>query len=114
MAKTFTGRIRPIPDIHNKNPSIRAAAERLAINTPLQGTAADLIKMAMVEIDRIIQGRKLKGKMILQIHDELIFEVPDDEVQLFEVFVKDKMEHVAKLLVPIEVSIAIGKNWAEC
>jgi DNA polymerase-1 len=113
-SRTLTGRQRPIPEIHNKNPSIRAAAERLAINTPLQGTAADLIKIAMIEIDRVIQERKLEGKMILQIHDELIFEIPDKEIQIFEQLVKEKMEHVLKLNVPIEVHMAVGKNWAEC
>ncbi len=111
---TLTGRQRPIPEIHNKNPMIRNAAERLAINTPLQGTAADLIKMAMIEIDRTIQEMNLKGKMILQIHDELIFEIPDREVPIFEKIVKDKMENVLKLNVPIEVHMAVGKNWAEC
>ncbi len=113
-SKTLTGRQRPIPEIHNQNPSIRHAAERLAINTPLQGTAADLIKIAMIDIDRLIRERNLKGKMILQIHDELIFEIPDREVPLFEAIVKEKMEHVLRLNVPIEVHIAIGKNWAEC
>jgi DNA polymerase-1 len=111
---TLTGRQRPIPEIHNKNPSIRSAAERLAINTPLQGTAADLIKMAMIEIDRVIRERKLEGKMILQIHDELIFEIHDREIASFEKLVKEKMEHVLKLDVPIEVHMAVGKNWAEC
>ncbi len=111
---TLTGRQRPIPEIHNKNPSIRFAAERLAINTPLQGTAADLIKMAMIEIDRVIREKGLKGKMILQIHDELIFEIPDLEIPLFEKLVKEKMEGVMKLKVPIEVHMAVGKNWAEC
>lgn len=114
MATTLTGRQRPIPELLNQNPAIRAAAERLAINTPLQGTAADLIKMAMIAIDREIQHRNLKGKMILQIHDELIFEVPDGEIPVFERLVKEKMEHVLKLNVPIEVHIAVGKNWAEC
>ena len=113
-AVTFCGRKRPIPEMDNKNPMIRAAAERLAINTPLQGTAADLIKLAMIEIDRTIHEQKLKGKMILQIHDELIFEVPDEEISIFERFVKEKMEHVMQLNVPIEVHIAVGKNWAEC
>ncbi len=111
---TLNGRLRPIPEIHNQNPSIRAAAERLAINTPLQGTAADLIKMAMIEIDRVLRERNLKGKMILQIHDELIFEIPDSEIAIFEAIVKEKMEHVMTLNVPIEVHIAVGKNWAEC
>lgn len=111
---TLVGRQRPIPEIHNKNQMIRAAAERLAINTPLQGTAADLIKMAMIEIDREIRQRRLQGKMILQIHDELIFEVPDSEVTIFQELAKEKMEGVLNLQVPIEVHIAVGKNWAEC
>ena len=114
VSKTLTGRERPIPEIHNQNPSIRAAAERLAINTPLQGTAADLIKMAMIEIDRVIREKNLQGKMILQIHDELIFEIPDDEIPIFQEIVKEKMEQVMKLNVPIEVQMSVGKNWAEC
>jgi DNA polymerase-1 len=114
MSKTLTGRQRPIPEISNKNPAIRSAAERLAVNTPLQGTAADLIKIAMIAIDKEIQEKNLTGKMILQIHDELIFEVPDEEVSLFEKIVKNKMEKVLKLNVPIEVHIAVGKNWSEC
>ena len=114
FAKTLNGRQRPIPEINNKNPAVRAAAERLAVNTPLQGTAADLIKMAMIEIDRSIDRMNLKGEMILQIHDELIFEVPDFEVPHFETMVKDKMEHVLQLHVPIEVSISVGKNWGKC
>lgn len=114
MSKTLTGRQRPIPEINNKNPSIRAAADRLAVNTPLQGTAADLIKMAMIQIDQAITDRKLEGKMILQIHDELIFEVPDEEIKAFEGLVKEKMENVLKLNIPIEVHLAVGKNWGEC
>ena len=114
VAKTLTGRQRPIPEIDNKNPMIRSAAERLAVNTPLQGTAADLIKMAMIQIDQAITDMNLTGAMILQIHDELIFEVPDDEIGAFQKLVKEKMEHVFSLNVPIEVSIAVGKNWGEC
>jgi len=114
VAVTLTGRQRPIPEIDSKNPHIRSAAERLAVNTPLQGTAADLIKIAMIEIDSEIEKRRLKGKMILQIHDELIFEIPDAEVPVFEKLVKEKMEGVLELSVPIEVHLAIGKNWAEC
>ena len=114
VAKTLTGRLRPIPEIQNKNPAIRAGAERLAINTPLQGTAADLIKMAMIEIDRNLTERHLQGKMILQIHDELIFEIPEEEISAFEALVKEKMERVLALNVPIEVHLAVGKNWAEC
>jgi DNA polymerase-1 len=114
MAETLLGRQRPIPEINNQNPSIRSMAERLAVNTPLQGTAADLIKMAMIAIDRTIEEKRLEGSMILQIHDELIFEVPDNELLEFEIFVKKEMEGVFSLSVPIEVSIAIGKNWGEC
>lgn len=111
---TLTGRMRPIPEIHNKNPTIRFAAERLAVNTPLQGSQADLIKLAMIQIDQEIRQRNLEGKMILQIHDELIFEIPDHEIPQFETFVKEKMENVFQLNVPIVVEIALGKNWAEC
>jgi len=114
VATTYTGRQRPIAEIDNKNPAVRAAAERLAVNTPLQGTAADLIKMAMIDIDRSITAMRLNGAMILQIHDELIFEVPDGEIPHFEKMVKEKMEHVFQLRVPIEVSISVGKNWGEC
>jgi len=114
MSITLIGRQRPIPEMLNKNPMIRSAAERLAVNTPLQGTAADLIKKAMIHIDQEIDQQGLKGKMVLQIHDELIFEVPDEEVAIFAPLVKEKMEHVFQLKVPIEVDIAIGKNWAEC
>jgi DNA polymerase-1 len=113
-SKTLTGRRRPIPEMTNKNPSIRSAAERLAVNTPLQGTAADLIKMAMIQIDQAIDQKKLKGSMILQIHDELIFEVPPEETAIFKHLVKEKMENVFSLEVPIEVHISVGKNWAEC
>ncbi len=114
VATTLTGRTRPIPEIHNKNPSIRSAAERLAVNTPLQGTAADLIKKAMIAIAAEIQKQNLRGKMILQIHDELIFEVPDEEILTFRKMIQDKMENVFKFKVPIEVDISVGKNWAEC
>jgi len=114
VATTLTGRRRPIPEIHNKNPAIRAAAERLAVNTPLQGTAADLIKMAMIQIEEEVQKKRLRGSMILQIHDELIFEVPDEETDIFTKFVKEKMEGVIALNVPLETHIAVGKNWAEC
>lgn len=113
-ATTMLGRKRPIPEINNKNFAIRTAAERLAINTPLQGTAADLIKMAMIEIDKTLQEGKLQGQMILQIHDELIFEVPEEEIPVIQKLIQDKMESVVQLEVPLVVHIAVGKNWAEC
>lgn len=114
FSKTLFGRIRPIPEIDNKNPTIRSAAERLATNTPLQGTAADLIKRAMISIDSEIDRNKFKGAMILQIHDELIFEIPDEEVPAFGAMVREKMSRAAHLKVPIEVSLSVGKNWNEC
>lgn len=111
---TLTGRERLIPEIHSKNMQIRAAAERLAINTPLQGTAADLIKLAMIKIhERLLKERKL-GYMILQIHDELIFEIPDFEILSVEPMVRDIMQNIFKLKVPLIVDITIGKNWKEC
>jgi DNA polymerase I len=109
-AVTLTGRARPIPEIESKNPVLRQAAERLAINTPLQGTAADLIKIAMIEIDRTLSS----GHMLLQIHDELIFEVPDAHIHAVEKQVKHQMETVMKLKIPLEVKVSIGKNWGVC
>ena len=111
---TYTGRERAIPEILSKNPMIRSAAERLAVNTPLQGGAADLIKKAMLEIDRSLHKEGYLGYMILQIHDELIFEIPDFEIPAIEKLVKTKMENVLKLKIPLIVNISVGKNWKEC
>ncbi|MEM1282239.1 MAG: DNA polymerase I [Chlamydiota bacterium] len=113
-ATTYTGRERAIPEINSKNPQIRSAAERLAVNTPLQGSAADLIKKAMIEIDKLLQKEGHLGYMILQVHDELIFELPDFEVPMIEPIVKSTMENTLKLKVPLIVNISIGKNWKEC
>lgn len=111
---TITGRERLIPEINSKNFMLKNAAERLAINTPLQGSAADLIKMAMLNIDKILKKGKNFGFMILQIHDELIFEIPDFELLSLEPLIKNGMENVLKLKVPLIVDMAIGKNWKEC
>lgn len=113
-AVTLTGRQRPIPEIHSKNSAIRAAAERLAINTPLQGTAADLIKMAMIQVDAHLQKHPQQGMMVLQIHDELLFESPNEEAQRLASRVKMIMEGIFTLNVPLIVDISIGKNWGEC
>lgn len=113
-AITMTGRERLIPEINSKNGMLKAQAERLAINTPLQGTAADLIKSAMLQIDTLFEKRQTLGYMILQIHDELIFELPDFEVMALQPIIKETMEHVFKLKVPLIVDICIGKNWKEC
>lgn len=110
----MTGREREIPEIHSANAIIRAAAERLAINTPLQGSAADLIKLAMLEIDSLLFKNNFASTMVLQIHDELIFEAPDEELPELEPVVKQAMEGVFSLKVPLIVDIVIGKNWAEC
>ncbi len=111
---TITGRQRPIAEIHNKNPSVRAFAKRLAINTPLQGTAADLIKIAMIQVYNYLKQSPEKGKMVLQVHDELLFEAPDDVVLSLGKEVKQIMENVMSLKVPLVVDIAVGKNWSEC
>jgi DNA polymerase-1 len=113
-AVTMVGREREILEINSKNPVLRNQAERLAINTPLQGSAADLIKFAMLKVEERINKEKLLSSMILQIHDELLFEVPDFELITLEKLVKDSMENVFKLKVPLKVDIAIGKNWKEC
>jgi DNA polymerase I len=112
-AITMIGRERDIPEIHSSNAIIRSAAERLAINTPLQGSAADLIKMAMLQIDKLLTSRKMESQMVLQIHDELIFEAPDHELDELKILVKKSMESVFDLKVPLIVDVNIGKNWAE-
>lgn len=110
---TLLGRRRYIPDINNKNQGIRQFAERQAVNTPIQGSASDLIKLAMVEIHNEIKKRNLKAKMVLQIHDELLFDVPNDEMSELVELVRGRMENVLELDVPIKVDIKKGKNWLE-
>lgn len=114
MTITMTGRQRPIPEIRSTNAFIRSAAERLAVNTPLQGSQADIIKMAMINIDKEIKKEKLGVHMILQIHDELIFELPKDQVDRASPIIKSIMENIVKLKVPLIVNINIGNNWGEC
>lgn len=113
-AVTFIGRERCIPEIHSKNGQLRLLAERLAVNSPMQGAAADLIKLAMLAIDKKLAENHLRGYMILQIHDELIFEVPDDEIERFIPLVKECMQNVFQLKVPLIVDISVGKNWKQC
>ncbi len=110
---TLFGRVRPIPDIHSKNFNLRGFAERTAVNTPLQGTAADLIKLAMIRIDTELRERKLKSRMLLQVHDELVFEVPEDEIETMKKLVADRMENVQALKVPLKVDVGVGKNWRD-
>jgi DNA polymerase-1 len=111
--RTLFGRIRPIPDIESRNPNQRGFAERTAINTPLQGTAADLIKLAMIALDRKLIERKLETRMVLQVHDELLFEVPANEAAEIEEFVRAEMEGVVKLNVPLVADLAFGANWRD-
>ncbi len=113
-AVTLTGRQRPIPEIDSKNPMLRSAAERLAINTPLQGTAADLIKIAMLQLDAWLDKNPGNGQLLLQIHDELICEVSKEHADKCAASMKRIMEGVFPLRVPLHVDVAIGKNWGEC
>jgi DNA polymerase-1 len=111
--KTLFGRVRPIPDINSKNLNQRGFAERTAVNTPLQGTAADLIKIAMIRIDAAIRERGLSSRMTLQVHDELIFEVPEKEVEWMRLLVREHMEKVHELAVPLQVEMGVGPNWRD-
>jgi DNA polymerase-1 len=111
--RTLQGRVRPIPDINSKNPNLRGFAERTAVNTPLQGTAADLIKIAMIRIDSALREQGLKSRMTLQVHDELVFEVPESEVGAMKTLVREQMEQVHPLSVPLLVEIGVGPNWRD-
>ena len=111
--KTLLGRMRRIPEIHNPDSNVRQFGERTAINTPLQGTAADIIKMAMVNIYRRIREERLASRLIMQIHDELVFEVHETEIPAMEGIVRHEMEHVLELAVPLKVSLGTGRNWAQ-
>jgi len=110
---TLLGRIRQIPDINSANRNMRQFAERTAINTPIQGTAADLIKIAMVRVDQTLREKELKTAMILSVHDELVFEAPSNELEIVCRIVKETMESVWDLKVPLKVNVQSGKNWAQ-
>ena len=110
-AVTLLGRRRTLRDINSRNATARQAAERDAMNTPVQGTAADLIKLAMVRVDRALKAEGLKAKMVLQIHDELLFDVPRGEVEAVSALAKREMEAALELGVPLEVSVGVGENW---
>jgi DNA polymerase I len=113
VAKTLFGRERPIPDMKSRNVNARGFAERTAVNTPLQGTAADLIKLAMIRIDTALTERKLETKMLLQVHDELLFETPPEEMTEVRQLVKEEMESVHRLNVPLIVDVGAGSNWRD-
>jgi DNA polymerase-1 len=111
--RTYFGRVRPIPDIQSRNPNMRGFAERTAINTPLQGTAADLIKLAMIRIDAALAARCLRSRMTLQVHDELLFDVLPAEAEELRALVQHEMEHVAEFSVPILAEVGLGPNWRD-
>jgi DNA polymerase-1 len=111
--RTIFGRVRPIPDIQSRNANLRGFAERTAVNTPLQGTAADLIKVAMLRIDERLRASKLKTRMTLQVHDELLFDVPEAEVEEIRTMVQHEMENVIELRVPIVADVGVGPNWRD-
>jgi DNA polymerase I len=113
QTSTLLGRIRKLPDIASTNRNVRQFAERTAINTPIQGTAADLIKLAMINVDRALRKKNMKTAMLLSVHDEMIFEVPPDECDEANDLVRKEMETVWDLAVPLKVNLACGQNWAE-
>jgi len=110
-SKTLFGRKRFLPDIKSTNRNIKSQAERIAVNSPIQGTAADIIKMAMINLNQSIKEQNLKSKLILQVHDELIFEVPEEELDTMRELVRIKMENVVDISIPLKVDMGIGVNW---
>jgi DNA polymerase-1 len=110
---TVLGRRRYLKDINSQNAVVRGAAERNAVNAPIQGSAADIIKLAMIAIQKRFQNENWKSKMLLQVHDELVFDVPKTEVEALKSMVKTEMENAFKLDVPLDVDIGIGTNWLE-
>jgi DNA polymerase-1 len=113
VTRTLFGRERPIPDINSRNVNARGFAERTAVNSPLQGTAADLIKLAMVRIDRALESGGHQSAMLLQVHDELVFECPIAEIEDVSRLVKREMEGAYELKVPLLVDVGVGVNWRD-
>ena len=111
--RTLFGRFRPIPELQARNRMLRSAGERMARNTPIQGTAADLLKLAMIEVQRVIDSEAKDVKMLLTVHDELVLEVPLDERERVEALVREVMESVCTLKVPLVVDLGFGPTWAE-
>jgi DNA polymerase-1 len=111
--QTIFNRRRYIPELRERNFNIRAFGERTAANSPIQGSAADLIKIAMIRIDRVLNAEGLSAKMLLQVHDELVFEVPPDELERVKILVKHEMENATELSVPLVVDLGTGANWLE-
>ena len=110
---TLLNRRRYITDIHSKNKNMRQFAQRQAINTPVQGSAADIIKIAMIRMQKAMEKKDLESRMIMSVHDELVFDVPEEEIDIMTALVREVMESAMDLLVPISISVKIGKNWLE-
>jgi DNA polymerase-1 len=110
---TLFGRFRPIPELQARNRMLRSAGERMARNTPIQGTAADLLKLAMIQVQRVIDTEMRDVKMLLTVHDELVLEAPADKADAVGKKLVDKMEGVAKMDVPLKVDLGIGRTWAD-
>ncbi len=113
FSETLFGRQRQVPELRQADKNVQQAGRRIALNTPIQGSAADLMKKAMIDIDKELKRCRLRTKMILQVHDELVFDVPEDEKDVLQHLVKEKMERVFSLDVPLRVHLGWGKNWAE-
>ena len=113
FVETLFGRRLYLPDINNRQAQRRQAAERTAINAPMQGTAADIIKLAMIEVDSWLDKSGFPAKMIMQVHDELVFEVDEDKVDAFAAEISEKMQCAASLDVPLIVDVGTGMNWEE-
>jgi DNA polymerase-1 len=111
--KTLFGRIRPIPEINSRDANVRHFAERIAVNSPIQGTAADVIKIAMIRVHQALRDKHLSAKILLQVHDELVLEVPEAEVENTRIMVQEEMEGAAKLLVPLKVDLNVAGNWMD-
>jgi DNA polymerase-1 len=114
VSTTLFGRKRPVPELRSPDRNLQQAGRRIALNTPIQGTAADLMKKAMIDVRREIARNTLRSRMILQVHDELVFEVPENERAVMEPLVREAMENVCAFKVPLKVSLGWGGNWAAC
>ena len=113
FVETILGRKRHLKDINSNNFVVRGHAERNAVNAPIQGSAADIIKVAMIDIDKALSEGGFKTKMLLQVHDELLFEVPEEEIETIKALIKEKMESAVKTKVPLIVEVGVGNNWLE-
>jgi DNA polymerase-1 len=113
FVETIMKRRRYLPDINSGNAIVRGFAERNAVNAPIQGSAADIIKLAMIAVDKAMTEQKVQSKLLLQVHDELVFDVHESELELMPKLVKEAMENAIQLVVPMEVEVKIADNWLE-